>query len=65
MLRALTRDGNQEIVRQQFTFSPPTTTRELEDYAVDLDGVTRLTLAIIPAIDDLQAISSLKEWRAA
>src|SRR5262245_12389692 len=38
-LRALTHDGDREIVRQQFTFSPPTTTVEREDYAVELDGV--------------------------
>jgi hypothetical protein len=32
----------QQIVRQQFTFSPPSTTHEVEDYAVNLDGVTAL-----------------------
>jgi len=38
----------QEIVRQQYHFSPPGTTRELEDYSVALDGVTALELNIIP-----------------
>ena len=34
-------DGGQsyrEIARQQFNFSPPSTTRELRDYTVDLHG---------------------------
>jgi hypothetical protein len=65
VLRAALHDGNREIVRQQFTFSPPTTTLEREDYAVDLDGVIRLTLTIVPAINDFNAIATLKEWRAA
>jgi len=35
-------------VRQQYHFSPPDTTHELEDYAVALDAVTALELSIIP-----------------
>lgn len=38
----------QEILRQQYHFSPPGTTRELEDYTVALDGVTALEISIIP-----------------
>ena len=37
-----------EVVRQQYHFSPPDTTHELEDYAVALDAVTALELSIIP-----------------
>src|SRR5215471_9991682 len=37
-----------EIVRQQWNFGPPETTREVEDYRVELDGVTALELAIVP-----------------
>jgi hypothetical protein len=65
VLRASTRDGDRQIVRQQFTFSPPTTTVEREEYAVDLDDTTGLELVIVPAIDDANAIATLKEWRAA
>jgi hypothetical protein len=46
-------DGGQsyrEIVRQQYTFSPPGTTREVEDYTFSLDGVTALEVRIIPDI---------------
>jgi hypothetical protein len=49
VLRASTSDGQREIVRQQFTFSPPTTSIEREEYDVNLDGVARLELAIVPA----------------
>jgi outer membrane receptor protein involved in Fe transport len=38
-----------EIVRQQWNFSPAGSTTEIEDYAVDLDGVSVLELAIQPA----------------
>ena len=37
-----------EIVRQQWNFSPPKTTRETEDYRADLSGVTVLELVIVP-----------------
>jgi hypothetical protein len=46
-------DGGQsyrEIVRQQYTFSPPGTTSEVEDYSFSLDGVTALEVRIIPDI---------------
>jgi outer membrane receptor protein involved in Fe transport len=38
-----------KIVRQQWNFSPAGSTTEIEDYAVDLDGVSVLELAIQPA----------------
>lgn len=65
VLRAATRDGVREIVRQQFTFSPPGTTVECEEYSPNLDGVTRLELAIVPAIDNANVVASLQEWRVA
>jgi hypothetical protein len=65
VLRAFTVHGRREIVRQQFTFSPPTTAVEREDYAASLEGVTGLELSIIPAIDGSDAVAALKEWRAA
>ena len=37
-----------EVMRQQWTFSPHGTTEELEDYAVDLHGVTVVELRIDP-----------------
>jgi hypothetical protein len=55
-------------VRQQFTFSPPGTTVECEEYVTDLEGVSRLELGIIPiipAIDRGNAVATLREWRIA
>jgi hypothetical protein len=37
-----------EVVRQQWTFSPQGATEEIEDYTVDLHGVTTLELRIDP-----------------
>lgn len=61
-------DGEQryrEVVRQQYTFSPPGTIREVEDYRVDLDGVTALELRVIPDISAGDARASLKQLRLA
>lgn len=61
-------DGGQsyrEIVRQQYTFSLPGTTREYEDYAVDLEGVTELELSIVPDIGGVGALASLAQLRLA
>ncbi|MBU5638080.1 hypothetical protein KOM00_15220 [Geomonas sp. Red69] len=48
-----------EIVRQQFTFAPPGTTTEQEEYRVDLDGVTALELEIMPDVSGSAAKASL------
>ena len=61
-------DGGQsyrEIVRQQYNFSPPGVTREAEDYAVDLAGVTALELRIIPDISGGDARASVARLRIA
>jgi hypothetical protein len=50
-----------EIVRQQYTFSPAGTTKEIEDYRVDLNAVTALELHIIPNISGGDAHASLTE----
>ncbi len=51
-----------EIVRQQYNFSPPTGTREVEDYNVDLEGVTALELKIVPDISGGSARASLAQF---
>jgi hypothetical protein len=51
----------QEIVRQQYNFSPLST--EIEDYAVDLHGVTILELEITPSISGGDIRASLAEMR--
>ncbi len=52
-----------EIVRQQWTFSPPGTTREVEDYRVDLDGVTTLELVIVPNRNGGTVYATLDRWQ--
>jgi hypothetical protein len=51
-----------EIVRQQYNFSPLAATREVEDYGVDLGGVTALELRILPDVRGGSACASLAEW---
>ena len=61
-------DGGQsyrEIVRQQYNFNPPGMTREFEDYAVDLAGVTALELRIVPDISGGDARASVAQLRIA
>jgi len=52
-----------EIVRQQWNFSPPNTSREVEEYQFDLSGVTVLELIIVPDISRGSAHASLKSLR--
>jgi hypothetical protein len=54
-----------EIVRQQYTFSPPATKQETEDYSVNLSGVTALELEIVPDISGGGAYASLAQMRLA
>jgi hypothetical protein len=54
-----------EIVRQQWNFSPPDTIRELEDYRVELSGVTVLELSIVPDKSRGPARASLAQLRLA
>ncbi|HUT39722.1 MAG TPA: hypothetical protein VM011_00135 [Gammaproteobacteria bacterium] len=56
---------DREIVRQQYNFSPPDATRELEDYIVELDGLTVLELMIIPDISGNDTRASLAQLRLA
>jgi hypothetical protein len=55
----------QEIVRQQWNFSPPGTVRETEDYTVGLFYVTVLELRILPDTSGGEARASLATLRLA
>ena len=57
--------SSRDIVRQQYTFSPASSTTEVEDLNVDLPAVTALELTIIPDQGRGQAHASLSEWRLA
>jgi len=52
-----------EIVRQQWNFSPPNTTREVEEYRVELSDVNVLEVVIVPDISGGAARASLKSLR--
>jgi hypothetical protein len=54
-----------EILRQQFHFSPPDTTRQFEDYEVTLTLVKALELRIIPDMCGGEARATLKQLRLA
>ena len=57
--------GLREIVRQQWNFSPDGAKGEVEDYHVDLSGVSVLQLTIKPDISHGRALASLSKWRVA
>jgi len=60
-------DGGQsyrEILRQQYNFSPGAAD-EVEDYEIDLDGVTALELKIVPDSSGGGARASLVQLRVA
>ena len=61
-------DGGQtfrEVVRQQWHFSTPGATAEIEDYRVDLDQVQVLELEVTPDIAGGSAPASLLRFRLA
>jgi len=51
----------EQIARQQYNFSPPS--KEIEDYAVELNGVKRLEMEINPSIAEGDYYASLAELR--
>jgi hypothetical protein len=55
----------QEIVRQQWNFSPSGSRTESEDYHVDLSGVSALKLVIDPDMGRGEALATLSELRLA
>jgi hypothetical protein len=65
VLRWSSDGGNsfREIVRQQWNFSPPETTREAEEYQVELSSIAVLELTIVPNISGGTDRASLKSLR--
>ncbi len=51
--------NDREILRQQFNFSLPGTTREIENYVVDLDRVEAFEISVIPDTGGGDAAASL------
>jgi hypothetical protein len=55
----------QDIVRQQWNFSPQGSVQEVEDYTVDLPGVKQLELRIRPNLSEGDTFASLAQLRLA
>jgi len=55
----------QEVVRQQWTFSPGGSTREVEHYDVNLEGVAVLELFIRPDLSAGSGRATLLKWSVA
>lgn len=58
-------ESYREIVRQQYTFSPDSTTREQENYTVNLQDLKVLVLNIEPDLSGSDARASLSSLRIA
>jgi hypothetical protein len=56
-------DFFREILRQQYHFSPPLTSQEIENYTVDLKHLKALELRIIPDISGGDACAKLTRLR--
>ena len=54
-----------ELLRQQYNFSPPGTTQEVEDNTVNLERVAALELRILPDISGGEARASLARLQLA
>ena len=65
VLRAASNAGGpcRDILRQQWNFSPPASTREVEEYSVELPDVGLLELTIVPDITGGAGRASLKSLR--
>ena len=63
--RGASTGASRNVVRQQYTFAPPGTSVETEDYTTDLRDAVRLELTIVPDISDPTAVATLKDWRIA
>jgi hypothetical protein len=59
------KETNREIVRQQWTFSPNGSPQEFEDYAVELECVTKLELVIDPDRGRRHSVATLNALRIA
>ena len=55
----------QEIVRQQWNFSPEGATAETEDYTVSISEANILELSITPDISGRRAFASMTQFRVA
>ena len=60
-----TKETDREIVRQQWTFSPTGSAQEIEDYAVNLESVTKVEIVIDPDRGRKNSLATLNALRLA
>lgn len=67
LIRVSTNGGesSRDILRQQYNFALYGARSEIEDYRVELDGVSVLELRILPHLGGGEAVASLKVLRLA
>lgn len=58
-------ESYQEIIRQQWNFSPDGSTSQIEEYQLQLPSVTTIELIITPDIGERYCVASLKQLRLA
>lgn len=58
-------ESYQEIVRQQWNFSPDGSTSQIKEYQLQLPSVTTIELIITPDIGERYCVASLKQLRLA
>jgi hypothetical protein len=58
-------ERHREVLRQQFNFSPNGATKEVEEYALQLEEVSAIQLRIVPSIDGQPAVARVTELRVA
>lgn len=56
-------ERHREVLRQQFNFSPPGATEQVEEYALRFEQVSAIQLRIVPSIDGRPATARVKELR--
>ena len=59
------KETDREVVRQQWAFSPNGSPEEVEDYAVELESVTKLELVIDPDRGRRNSVATLSALRIA
>ena len=58
-------ERHQEVVRQQFNFSPNGATEEVEEYTLQLEEVSTIQLRIVPSIDGRSTMARVSDLRVA
>lgn len=58
-------ERHREVLRQQFNFSPHGATKQVEEYALQLDDVSAIQLRIVPSVDGRAATARVTELRVA